>query len=192
MIESRSEKKEDGLRSPLTEARRGAEPKVRTPLPHDCAGVALGMELAAPCGARRSARNEKKMEASTWSSTIHEEVPAREQCEAPAVQGERSRSKTKARLESSTVATATPSTVQPRAVALPGGRGAGRSLGYGGGGRARPLAVEAGGGVSRAGEMSAGCARRGSALDGGDALLDGTADGDGAGGRGAGRSLGYG
>ena len=29
-------------------------------------------------------------------------------------------------------------------------------------------------------------------LDGGDALLDGTADGDGAGGRGAGRSLGYG
>ena len=27
MIESRSEKKEDGLRSPLTEARRGAEPE---------------------------------------------------------------------------------------------------------------------------------------------------------------------
>ena len=118
MIESRNEKKEDGLRSPLTESRRGAEPKVwtplphvcagvaldltgdtimelaaprgaplsrarsgsvdhrgaepkvRTPLPHDCAGVALGMELAAPCGARRSARNEKKMEASTWSSTF--------------------------------------------------------------------------------------------------------------------------
>ena len=110
--------------APLSRARsgsvdhRGAEPKVRTPLPHDCAGVALGMELAAPCGARRSARNEKKMEASTWSSTIHEEVPAREQCEAPAVQGERPRSKTKARLEFSTVATATPSTVQPTAMAL--------------------------------------------------------------------------
>ena len=108
--------------APLSRARsgsvdhRGAEPKVRTPLPHDCAGVALGMELAAPCGARRSARNETKMEASTWSSTIHEEVPAREQCEAPAVQGERSRSK--ARLEFSTVATATPSTVQPTAMAL--------------------------------------------------------------------------
>ena len=102
----------------MTEARRGAEPEVRTPLPHDCAGVALGMELAAPCGARRSARNEKKMEASTWSSTIHEEVPAREQCEAPAVRGEPSRSKTKVRLESSTVATATPSTIQPTAMAL--------------------------------------------------------------------------
>ena len=78
-----------------------------------------------------------------------------------------------------------------------GGRGAGRSLGYGGGGRARPLAVEAGGGVSRAGPKGAGRARRGitledEGLDGGDALLDGTADGDGAGGRGAGRSLGYG
>ena len=52
-----------------------------------------------------------------WRS-IHEEVPAREQCEAPAVQGERSRSKTKAGLEFSTVATATPSTVQPTAMAL--------------------------------------------------------------------------
>ena len=109
--------------APLSRARsgsvdhRGAEPKVRALLPHVCAGLALGMELAAPCGARRSARNEKKMEASTWSSTIHEEVPAREQCEAPAVQGERSRSKTKARLEFSTVA-ATPSTVQPTAMAL--------------------------------------------------------------------------
>ena len=41
MIESRNEKKEDGLRSPLTESRRGAEPKVWTPLPHVCAGVAL-------------------------------------------------------------------------------------------------------------------------------------------------------
>ena len=57
MIESRNEKKEDGLRSPLTESRRGAEPKVWTPLPHVCAGVALDltgdtiMELAAPCGA---------------------------------------------------------------------------------------------------------------------------------------------
>ena len=29
MIESRSEKKEDGLRSRLTEARRGAEPEVK-------------------------------------------------------------------------------------------------------------------------------------------------------------------
>ena len=66
---------EERLRGPQ---RGRGEPKVRTPLPHDCAGVALGMELAAPCGARRSARNEKKMEASTWSSTIHEEVPARE------------------------------------------------------------------------------------------------------------------
>ena len=73
-----------------------------------------------------------------------------------------------------------------------GGRGAGRSLGYGGGGRARPLGVEGGAGISRAGQKSAGRARRGSALDSGDALLDGTADGDSSGGRGAGRSLGYG
>ena len=63
-----------------------------------------------------------------------------------------------------------------------GGRGAGRSLGYGGGGRARPLGVEGGAGVSRAGQKSAGRARRGITLeDEGETLvLDGTADGDGA------------
>ena len=61
-----------------------------------------------------------------------------------------------------------------------GGRGAGRSLGYGGGcGRARPVVVEGGAGVSRAGQESAGRASRVIALDGGDALLDGS-DGDGA------------
>ena len=74
-----------------------------------------------------------------------------------------------------------------------GGGGAGGELGYGGGGgRARPVVVEGGAGISRAGQKSAGRARRGSAPDGGDALLDGTADGDSSGGRGAGRSLGYG
>ena len=89
MIESRSEKKEDGL--------RGFEKK----------SAALSSVL--------TSRTEISP-SSTWSSTIHEEVPAREQCEAPAVQGERSRSK--ARLEFSTVATATPSTVQPTANTL--------------------------------------------------------------------------
>ena len=172
MIESRNEKKEDGLRSPLTEARRGAEPEVRTPLPHDCAGVALGMELAAPCGARRSARNEKKMEASTWSSTIHEEVPAREQCEAITIEDEG-----ETRVLDGRDGDALDGTADGDGT---GGRGAGRSLGYGGGcGRARPVVVEGGAGVSRAGQESAGRASRVIALDRGDALLDGS-DGDGA------------
>ena len=53
-----------------------------------------------------------------------------------------------------------------------------KPLGYGGGrDRARPVVVEGGAGVSRAGQESAGRARRGIALDRGDALLDGS-DGD--------------
>ena len=70
------------------------------------------------------------------------------------------------------------------------------SPGYGGGGRARPLGVEVGAGVSSTGEKSAGRARRGITLeDEGDAELNGTADDDGvggAGGGGAGGELGYG
>ena len=53
---------------------------------------------------------------------------------------------------------------------------------YGGGGRARPLGVEGGADVSRAGLKSAGRARRGITLEdeGETRVLDGTADGDGA------------
>ena len=47
MIESRSEKKEDGLRSPLTEARRGAEPERE--------GAGAGAQAGAGAGARAQA-----------------------------------------------------------------------------------------------------------------------------------------
>ena len=59
--------------------------------------------------------------------------------------------------------------------------------------KARADAVVRGGKVGSSVEVEqADSGRLGKLLHGGDALLDGTADGDSAGGRGAGRSLGYG